>query len=86
MNTTYAVNEPLNMSSNERGFRAVASLALLVSILVGFVTAPAAIFGLSLASIYLAMTTISGIDLSYDFANWVSRNFPGSRSTAQIRA
>ena len=49
MNTTYAVNEPLNMSSNERGFRAVASLALLVSILVGFVTAPAAIFGLSLA-------------------------------------
>lgn len=86
MNTTYAVNEPLNMSNNERGFRAVASLALLVSILVGFVTTPAAIFGLSLASIYLAMTTISGIDLSYDFANWVSRNFPGSKSPAPIRA
>ena len=87
MNTTYEATQNLNMSSNERGFRAVASLGLIFAVLFGIVTAPAAIFGLSLASIYLAMTTISGIDLSYDLVNWMSRSLVGSREvTAQIRA
>ena len=86
MNTTYEATQYLNMSNNERGFRAVISLSLIFAVLFGIVTAPVAIFGLSLVSVYLVMTTISGIDLFYDFVNWVSRNFSSTGSAAQIRA
>ena len=65
MNTTYEATQNLNMSNNERGFRAVISLGLIFAVLFGIVTAPAAVFGLSLVSVYLVMTTISGIDLRY---------------------
>jgi len=87
MNTSYEATQDLNMSNNERGFRAVISLGLISVILFGIVTAPAAIFGLSVVSIYLAMTTISGIDLSYNLVNWMSHSLAGSKeATAQIRA
>jgi hypothetical protein len=87
MNTSYEATEKLNMSNNERGFRAVISLGLIFAVLFGIVTAPAAVFGLSMVSVYLAMTTISGIDLSYDLVNWMSRSLSGSKAAAApIRA
>ena len=87
MNTTYEATHNLNMSNNERGFRAVISLGLIFAVLFGIVTAPAAMFGLSLVAVYLVMTTISGIDLSYDLVHWMSRSLAGSKdATAQIRA
>jgi hypothetical protein len=68
MNTTHESIQGLNMTSNERGFRVVLSLGIVFAILLGHVTAAGAIFGLSMVTIYLVMTAISGIDLAYDLA------------------
>jgi hypothetical protein len=73
MNTHNVSNQQLNMSTNERGFRAVLGLGMIITILLGAVTTPAAIFALSMACVYLAMTTISGIDLSYNLVDRMTR-------------
>ncbi len=82
MNTHTVSNQNLNMSANERGFRALLGLGMIVAILLGAVTSPAAIFTLSMACIYLAMTTISGIDLGYDLADRMTRRLSPAINTA----
>jgi hypothetical protein len=81
MNTHTVANENLNMSANERGFRALLGLGMIVAILMGAVTTPAAIFALSMACIYLAMTTISGIDLSYNLVDRMTRRLSPAMNT-----
>jgi hypothetical protein len=76
-----------NMSTDERAFRAVVGLGILSSIVAGLVTAPVAIFVLSLISVYLIMTTISGIDLVYSVARWIGQYlFQSSRKLGQDSA
>ncbi len=90
MNTSYESNQGLNMTPNERGFRVILSLGIVFAILLGHVTAPAAIFGLSMVTIYLVMSAISGIDLAYDLVNGVarglSRNQPSRIQSAAAQA
>lgn len=54
-----------NISSNERGFRSILATGMLVAIIVGVAASPTSIFVLTMASVYLVMTTMIGLDPAY---------------------
>ena len=61
-----------NVSSNERGFRAIAGLAMVSVVVAGTVASPVAIFALSMIATYMATTAIIGSDPVYAALNAVS--------------
>lgn len=76
-----------NITNNERGFRVVMALGMLSGILAGVVTAPAAMFTLSVISIYLVTTTIIGSDPVYAIARRLTRHLHDSHGrSGQIYA
>ena len=72
MKTTYTVREQ-NVSSNERGFRAVAAIGMLTAVIIGAVASPAGIAALSMISIYLVMTAMIAIDPVYAVVQPISK-------------
>lgn len=65
MNTTYESTQAQNVTDNERAFRAILGMGLICSILIGGITTPTVIFGLTVVSFYFVITAILGIDPIY---------------------
>jgi len=82
MDATYQSTQNQNVTNNERALRVVLGMGLLTAIIIGIFTAPATIFGLSMASIYLVFTTILGIDPVYILIQRLARQLPVSRHDA----
>jgi len=57
-----------NVSQVERVYRGTASLILVSAVLVGVTTVPAVMFAVTVASIYLGMTAVLGLDPFYALA------------------
>jgi len=72
MNRTQVSTQYQNISNNERVFRTVFGLAILTTVSTGIVTAPAAIFTISMIAVYQVLTAIIGIDPVYSLSNAVA--------------
>ena len=54
-----------NVSRNERVFRTALGMGILVAVIAGAISVPAAMFAAAMVSVYLVMSAIMGIDPVY---------------------
>ena len=74
-----------NMGSAERGARALLGLGMIVTVLVTPTLSEAAVAALSLSSIYIMFTAITGWDPIYALMRKPQRQLPPVPPTATIR-
>jgi hypothetical protein len=78
MNTKTAYETVTNVSRNERAFRAVLGMGILVAVIAGALSAPAAMFTAAMVAVYLVMSAIMGIDPVYSLARGLTNRIPGA--------
>jgi len=74
-----------NMGSAERGARSVLGLGMIVAVLVTPAFSETAVAGLSMSSIYIMFTAITGWDPFYALMRKPQRQLPPAPPTATIR-
>lgn len=80
MKTTSKIKSSIvNVSQGDRMYRGIASLALVSAVLVGGVTDEAAMFAVTVASIYMGITAIMAIDPLYSLAERLTQQSSGTQ-------
>ena len=69
-----------NVTRRERGLRVALGMGILAAVIAGGISAPTAMFAAAMASVYLVMSAIMGIDPVYAATQSVSRSDRPGRS------
>jgi hypothetical protein len=77
--TTAHTGSVTNVTGYERAFRTALGMGLLVAVIAGALSAPAAMFTAAMVAIYLVMSAIMGIDPVYAATKSLSRGYPTGR-------
>jgi len=73
-----------NVTRNERGFRTALGMGVLAAVIAGTISAPTAMFAATMASVYLVMSAIMGIDPVYAAAQSLSRRDRSGRNALTV--
>jgi len=77
---THTAYEPgTNITRNERRFRTALGMGVLAAVIAGTISAPTAMFTAAMASVYLVMSAIMGIDPVYSLAGGLSNRNSDTR-------
>ena len=73
-----------NVTRRERGLRVALGMGILAAVIAGGISAPTAMFAAAMASVYLVMSAIMGIDPVYAAAQSLSRRDRGGRNALTV--
>lgn len=65
MTTTYQTSSNHNVTDNERAFRALSGMGIMIAVVAGIIPTPLTMFTVSMIAVYLVMTAILGVDPVY---------------------